>query len=79
MAAGKTVRLLFIFLTLTCVFSHSWTPQNEGNYKKNWYYLYYTFIFKTFNNIIVKHLVIFSNFLSSEYFLTFYYSKKLLI
>ncbi|XP_025269906.1 uncharacterized protein LOC105251146 isoform X1 [Camponotus floridanus] len=30
MAAGKTIRLLFIFLTLTCVFSHSWTPQNEG-------------------------------------------------
>ncbi|XP_018393752.1 PREDICTED: uncharacterized protein LOC108772673 [Cyphomyrmex costatus] len=30
MVAEKGVYLLFIFLTLTCVFSHSWTPQNEG-------------------------------------------------
>ncbi|XP_011870286.1 PREDICTED: mucin-5AC isoform X2 [Vollenhovia emeryi] len=30
MVAGKGVCLLFIFLTLTCVFSHSWTPRNEG-------------------------------------------------
>ncbi|XP_018337986.1 PREDICTED: mucin-5AC isoform X1 [Trachymyrmex septentrionalis] len=30
MVVEKGVCLLFIFLTLTCVFSHSWTPQNEG-------------------------------------------------
>ncbi|XP_072742797.1 uncharacterized protein Flz isoform X2 [Anoplolepis gracilipes] len=30
MAIGKSVCLLFTFLTLTCVFSHPWTPQNEG-------------------------------------------------
>ncbi|XP_071555517.1 uncharacterized protein Flz [Temnothorax nylanderi] len=30
MVAEKGVCLLFIFLTLTCVFSHSWTPRNEG-------------------------------------------------
>ncbi|XP_011698861.1 PREDICTED: mediator of DNA damage checkpoint protein 1 isoform X2 [Wasmannia auropunctata] len=30
MVARKGVCLLFIFLTLTCVFSHSWTLQNEG-------------------------------------------------
>ncbi|XP_018372078.1 PREDICTED: uncharacterized protein LOC108766973 isoform X2 [Trachymyrmex cornetzi] len=30
MVAEKGVCLLFIFLTLTCVSSHSWTPQNEG-------------------------------------------------
>ncbi|XP_011164033.2 serine protease filzig isoform X2 [Solenopsis invicta] len=30
MVTGKGVCLLFIFLTLTCVFSHPWTPQNEG-------------------------------------------------
>ncbi|XP_029172443.1 serine protease lint [Nylanderia fulva] len=30
MTARKSVCLLFIFLTLTCVFSHPWTPQNEG-------------------------------------------------
>ncbi|XP_011053690.1 PREDICTED: mucin-17 isoform X3 [Acromyrmex echinatior] len=30
MVVEKGVCLLFIFLTLTCVSSHSWTPQNEG-------------------------------------------------
>ncbi|XP_014470116.1 PREDICTED: mucin-17 [Dinoponera quadriceps] len=30
MAAGKGVCLLFVLLTLTCVCSRSWTPQNEG-------------------------------------------------
>ncbi|XP_070153559.1 serine protease filzig [Polyergus mexicanus] len=30
MAVGKSVCLLFTFLTLTCVSSHPWAPQNEG-------------------------------------------------
>ncbi|KAL6261492.1 hypothetical protein P5V15_006581 [Pogonomyrmex californicus] len=30
MVAGKGIGLLFVFLTLTCVFSHPWTPRNEG-------------------------------------------------
>ncbi|XP_028050432.1 serine protease filzig isoform X2 [Monomorium pharaonis] len=30
MVAEKGICLLFVILTLTCVFSHPWTPQNEG-------------------------------------------------